>query len=115
VKTCCRWRPGCSATWPTGPGTTWCGRRTTTAVWRTDAAALATRLRDATAASYEDADHQQIAPNLALATGLYGCAPRPVDDGIVARLGRSNWLVPELVDHLWRSATFIDGGAAVFD
>ena len=76
---------------------------------------LAGRLRAATGDTYDDADHRLIAPNLAVVSGLYGRAPRPPEDAVVAGLGRSNWLVPDLLDYLWRDATLIDAGAAVLD
>jgi len=76
---------------------------------------LAGRLRAATGDSYYAADHRLVAPNLAVVSGLYGRAPRPPEDAVVSELGRSNWLVPDLIDYLWRDATLIDAGAAVLD
>jgi hypothetical protein len=59
---------------------TWCDGR----------ADLGRQLCAATADSDDDADHRLVAPNLAVVSGLYGHAPRPPDDGVVAELGRSN-------------------------
>ena len=83
--------------------------------WCDGQAELAGRLRAATGDSYDDADQRLVAPNLAVVSGLYGHAPRPPEDDVVSELGRSNWLVPDLIDYLWRDATLIDAGAAVLD
>lgn len=83
--------------------------------WCDGQAELAGQLRAATAGSYDDADHRLVAPNLAVVSGLYGHQPRPPDDDVVAELGRSNWLVPDLIDYLWRDATWIDAGESVLD
>jgi hypothetical protein len=73
------------------------------------------QLRAATADSYDDADHSLVAPNLAVVSGLYGHPPQPPDDAVVAELGRANWLIPDLIDYLWRDATWIDAGESVLD
>jgi hypothetical protein len=83
--------------------------------WCDGQADLARQLCAATADSYDDADHGLVAPNLAVVSGLYGHAPRPPDGAVVAELGRTNWLIPDLIDYLWRDATFIDASAAVLD
>lgn len=83
--------------------------------WAPSSADLARQLRAATADSYDDADHELVAPNLALVSGLYGHAPRPPDAAVVAELGRANWLIPDLLDYLWRDATWVDAGTATFD
>jgi hypothetical protein len=75
--------------------------------WRDEHADLAVALRSAVGASYEEADHRLIAPNLALVGGLWGHEPRPPDDDVVADLGRTNWLVPDLMAYLWNSATLL--------
>lgn len=76
---------------------------------------LARQLCAATADDYDDADHSLVAPNLAVVSGLYGQAPRPPDDAVVAELGRTNWLIPDLIDYLWRDATWVDAGQGVLD
>lgn len=83
--------------------------------WSAGQGDVVDKLRAATVDSYEDADHNLVAPNLALVSGLYGHAPRPPDDAVVAQLGRSNWLIPDLIDYLWRDATWVDAGTAVLD
>jgi hypothetical protein len=83
--------------------------------WSDGRAELAGRLRAATGDSYDDADRRLVAPNLAVVSGLYGDAPRPPENDVVSELGRSNWLVPDLIDYLWRDAAMIDAGAAVLD
>lgn len=83
--------------------------------WCDGAADLARELRAATADSYDDADHSLVAPNLAAVSGLYGHAPRLPDDDVVTALGRSNWLVPDLIDYLWQDATWVDAGQGVLD
>lgn len=84
-------------------------------VWCDSEGDLAGRLRAATGDSYDDADQRLVAPNLAVVAGLYGHAPRPPEDAVVSELARSNWLIPDLIDYLWRDATLIDAGAAVLD
>jgi hypothetical protein len=84
-------------------------------VWCDSDGGLAGRLRAATGDSYDDADQRLVAPNLAVVAGLYGHAPRPPEDAVVSELARSNWLIPDLIDYLWRDATLIDAGAAVLD
>lgn len=76
---------------------------------------LSAQLRAATGDSYDDVEHSRVAPNLAVVSGLYGHAPRPPDPSAVAELGRSNWLIPDLIDYLWRDATWVDASAAVLD
>ena len=76
--------------------------------WRDDAGDLADRLRAAVGTSYREADHTKIAPNLALVGGLWGHPPQPPDADVVAALGRTNWLVPDLVDYLWSSAALLN-------
>lgn len=83
--------------------------------WTDGHADLADQLRAATAGSYEEADHTLVAPNLAVVSGLYGHAPRPPEAAVVRELGRSNWLVPDLIDYLWRDATWVDAGTAILD
>lgn len=75
--------------------------------WCDEHAELADRLRAAVGTSYDEADHRLIAPNLALVGGLWGHEPRAPGDDVVAELGRTNWLVPDLVDYLWRSAMLL--------
>jgi hypothetical protein len=75
--------------------------------WRGEKADLAAQLRRVVGPSYEEADHSLVAPALALVGGLYGHEPQRPDDAVVTALGRTNWLVPDLVDYLWRSATLL--------
>jgi hypothetical protein len=72
--------------------------------WRAEGEELAHALRAAVGRGYDQADRSLVAPNLALVGGLWGHPPWPPDDDVVAALGRVNWLVPDLVDYLWRSA-----------
>lgn len=75
--------------------------------WRDEHADLAAALRSAAGSSYEKADRGLIAPNLALVGGLWGHEPRRPDDDVVAALSRTNWLVPDIIDYLWNSATLL--------
>lgn len=84
-------------------------------IWCDGQGHLVNQLRAATADSYDEADHSLIAPNLAVVSGLYGHAPRPPEDAVVAQLGRANWLIPDLIDYLWRDATWVDAGDSVLD
>lgn len=72
--------------------------------WREDAADVRRQLQSAVGTSWEQADRTRLAPTLALVGGLWGHPPRLPDDDVVAALGATNWLVPDLVDYLWRSA-----------
>lgn len=72
--------------------------------WRDDATELAGALRKAIGASYDEADHSLLAPNLALVGGLWGGQPRQPTADVVRALGETNWLAPDLIDYLWSSA-----------
>jgi hypothetical protein len=67
-------------------------------------------LRRVIGGSYDQADRRLLAPNFALLAGLYDGRPRRPAANVVAELSEANWLVPDLVDYVWHSVTWISTG-----